>query len=62
MPEFIYLGPHDGVELAGHGSVERDGDPVTVPAGVAAELRESPDSWQEIKPRAKKPTNKAEES
>lgn len=61
MPEFTYLGPHDGVDLTGHGTVNR-GDTVDVPAVVAVELRQSPASWRESKPRAKKPTNKSEES
>ena len=56
MPIFEYVGPHDEVDLEGHGSVKR-GLWVTVPASEADGLRAQPGNWRE-----KKTTSKGKES
>ena len=44
MPKFVYVGPHDAVEINGLVAV-RDGEPIDGPP----DLKDQPDNWQPVK-------------
>lgn len=50
--KFKYVGPHDAVELDGHGTVER-GHQVEVTGAVAESLSKQ-DTWQRVAPPKKR--------
>lgn len=54
--KFKYVGPHDAVDLVGHGTVER-GKTVDVSGADAASLSKQAD-WQKVAP-LKPPSKKA---
>ncbi len=56
MPQRVYVGPHDEVEIAATGQVVARGTAVEVDAELAALLDEQPTNW------AKTNTNAAKES
>lgn len=53
MPEFTYVGPHDGVDVEFQPEPVAHGGRVTVSAGVAKTLRDQPDNWRETKTKNK---------
>ena len=53
MPEFTYIGPHDGVDVDFQSVPVGQGTKVTVDTGVAKSLRGQPDNWRETKTKNK---------
>ena len=53
MPEFTYVGPHDGVDVEFQPEPVANGGRVTVSADVAKTLRDQPDNWRETKTKNK---------
>lgn len=58
--KFKYTGPHDAVDLDGHGSVERERGRVEA-TGAEAESLDAQSDWQRAdRPKPRKPRKKAE--
>lgn len=56
MPNRVYVGPHDEVELAATGALVRRGESVEVDADLAEQLDAQPENW------AKPNTNAAKDA
>lgn len=52
MPKFLYVGPHDAVDVLGQ--VVEQGAEIDVSSDAAKGLADQPDNWQPIKASSKK--------
>lgn len=59
--KFKYVGPHDAVELVGHGEVKH-GATVEVTGAAAESLQAQADTWQRVDAPKKTPAKSATES
>lgn len=59
MPQRVYTGPHDEVDIPSLGLTVKRGEPIDVEPDVAKSLDEQPDTWAKPNTKAAKEADPA---